>query len=330
MTPFKPWSGPAMKPSFLIPPTNVYDPAVRLAGARCVHLALKPPQFRFDWDEVKRSITERTRLIIINSPQKPELSRHGRARTWTRLPTASATGPSRSLPMRCTNMCCSTGAAMLGARARGTARAQLRGVLLRQDPARDRLAGRVLRCSRGYDARAAQGASIQHLQHRLPPLQHAIARYLSRSYPDAWQGLPASFFQAKRDLLASECSGDCGLEPVPAAGTYFQLIDYSSLLTTRTTDVAFADRLIREAKVATIPLSPFYAEPPRDDGWCDSASAKQDATLEACGRTALQFRRTHGAHLTLVPIRSRMHPNRADALSGRSSSPDVARRRYVP
>ena len=25
----------------------------------------------------------------------------------------------------------------------------------------------------------------------------------------------------------------------------------------------FADRLIREAKVATIPLSPFYADPPR-------------------------------------------------------------------
>jgi methionine aminotransferase len=89
------------------------------------------------------------------------------------------------------------------------------------------------------------------------PLQFAIARYLSR-YPDAWMGL-AAFFQAKRDLLAERLSGS-GFEPVPAAGTYFQLVDYGAI--SRASDIEFADRLIREAKVATIPLSPFYAAPP--------------------------------------------------------------------
>jgi methionine transaminase len=51
-----------------------------------------------------------------------------------------------------------------------------------------------------------------------------------------------------------------GFEPIPAAGTYFLLVDYGTL--SRSSDIDFADRLIREAKIATIPLSPFYAEPP--------------------------------------------------------------------
>jgi len=40
----------------------------------------------------------------------------------------------------------------------------------------------------------------------------------------------------------------------------FQLIDYSAIA--RVKDVAFAERLLTEAGVATIPLSPFYQQPP--------------------------------------------------------------------
>ncbi len=53
------------------PAYDAYEPAVRLAGARCVRIALAPPAFRFDWDEVRRALNARTRLIIINSPQNP-------------------------------------------------------------------------------------------------------------------------------------------------------------------------------------------------------------------------------------------------------------------
>ena len=57
----------------------------------------------------------------------------------------------------------------------------------------------------------------------------------------------AAFFQAKRDLLAGLLRGS-GFEPVPAAGTYFQLVDYGAL--SGDADMDFADRLIREAKIA--------------------------------------------------------------------------------
>jgi methionine aminotransferase len=115
------------------------------------------------------------------------------------------------------------------------------------------------------------------------PLQHAIARYLAK-YPDAWEGL-AAFFQAKRDLLAGLLKGS-GLEPVPAAGTYFQLIDYGAL--SQASDMQFADRLIREAKVATIPLSPFYAAPPPMT-LVRLCTAKQDATLKTAAERLLAF-----------------------------------------
>jgi methionine aminotransferase len=115
------------------------------------------------------------------------------------------------------------------------------------------------------------------------PLQYAIARYLA-AYPDAWAGLSA-FFQAKRDLLAGLLRGS-GFEPIPAAGTYFQLVDYSAL--SNDNDVDFADRLIREAKIATIPLSPFYAAPPAMT-LLRLCIAKRDATLEAAAGRLCAF-----------------------------------------
>jgi methionine aminotransferase len=115
------------------------------------------------------------------------------------------------------------------------------------------------------------------------PLQYAIARYLA-AYPDAWSGLSA-FFQAKRDLLAGLLRGS-GFEPVPAAGTYFQLVDYGAL--SREPDMEFADRLIREAKIAAIPLSPFYAAPPAMT-LLRLCIAKNDATLEAAAQRLCTF-----------------------------------------
>ncbi|MCC6542462.1 MAG: aminotransferase class I/II-fold pyridoxal phosphate-dependent enzyme, partial [Flavobacteriales bacterium] len=46
-------------------------------------------------------------------------------------------------------------------------------------------------------------------------------------------------------------------------------------------DLAFAQRLTREHGVATIPLSPFYKDPPADLRLLRFCFAKQDATLDA-------------------------------------------------
>jgi methionine aminotransferase len=53
------------------PAYDAYDPAVRLAGGRAVHLPLLAPEFAVDWDRVQAAITDRTRMIILNSPHNP-------------------------------------------------------------------------------------------------------------------------------------------------------------------------------------------------------------------------------------------------------------------
>jgi methionine aminotransferase len=63
--------GPGDEAIIFDPAYDAYEPAVRLAGGRCIRISLTPPAFDFDWDEVRRALTDRTRLIIINSPQNP-------------------------------------------------------------------------------------------------------------------------------------------------------------------------------------------------------------------------------------------------------------------
>jgi methionine aminotransferase len=106
-------------------------------------------------------------------------------------------------------------------------------------------------------------------------LQHAIARYLTEK-PDVWRDLPA-FFQAKRDRLI-QALAPSGLQIPPAQGTFFQLLDFSALAPPG--DIAFAEKLLREAGVATIPLAPFYEQPPPLQV-VRVCVAKKDATLDS-------------------------------------------------
>jgi len=111
----------------------------------------------------------------------------------------------------------------------------------------------------------------------------AIARYLAEK-PDAWRALPA-FFQAKRDRVRNALAKS-GFTLPPAQGTYFQLLDFSAFAPPD--DVAFAERLLTQAGVATIPLSPFYAAPPALPV-LRLCIAKQDSTLDEAVQRLNEF-----------------------------------------
>ena len=114
------------------------------------------------------------------------------------------------------------------------------------------------------------------------PLQAAIALYLQR-YPLAFSEV-AAFFGAKRALLLRELEGS-GLTLPPAQGSYFQLADYGGLPRfAALNDVEFTEKLIHEAGVAVIPLSPFYRDPPADMRIVRLCVAKRDETLLAAAR----------------------------------------------
>ena len=79
--------------------------------------------------------------------------------------------------------------------------------------------------------------------------------------------------------------------PLPAQGTYFQLVDYSACPPLAgLSDLDAAMRLVEQGGVASIPLSPFYA---RDTGASGPllrlCFAKQDATLAEAGRRLRAF-----------------------------------------
>lgn len=274
--------GPGDEVVIFDPAYDAYEPAVRLAGARCVRVALTPPQFRFDWDRVRRALTDRTRLIIINSPQNPSCS----AADGADLDALAELIRDR----RITVLSDEVYEHMLYDGRRHAS-------VLAHPELRERSFavfsfGKTLHATGwrvGYCVAPPPLTRELRKVHQFntfsiaSPLQYAIARYLSAN-PGAWTGLSA-FFQTKRDLLARRLRSS-GFEPVPAAGTYFQLVDYGAL--SGEDDMSFADRLIREAKIAAIPLSPFYAAPPKMT-LLRLCIAKNDATLEAAADRLCAF-----------------------------------------
>jgi len=109
--------------------------------------------------------------------------------------------------------------------------------------------------------------------------------------PQVWSEL-SGFFQAKRDLLRRGLAGSAFRLP-PAQGTFFQLLDFSGLTAPPAqlgpqADVRFAERLLLEAGVASIPLSPFYVAPPPMP-FVRLCVAKRDDTLAQAVIRLLEF-----------------------------------------
>lgn len=264
------------------PAYDAYDPAIRLAGGRCIHIPLAAPSFRYDWDRVREALSERTRLIVINNPHNPACT------VATRADLDELARLIRDRP-----------------------------IALIADEVYEHVQydGRVHQSVMNHEELKARSFAVYSFGKTLhitgwrvgycvappvltrelrkvhqfnafsiaAPLQAAIALYLQR-HPDAWRDV-AAFFSAKRDLLLARLSGS-GLTMPPAQGTYFQLADYSQLRDhAACNDVEFTERLINEAGVAVIPLSPFYREPPQDMRIVRLCVAKRDETLtEAAAR----------------------------------------------
>jgi methionine aminotransferase len=274
--------GPGDEAIIFDPAYDAYEPAIRLAGGRCIRIPLTPPAFRFDWDRVRQSLSDRTRLIIVNSPQNPSCT----VATRADLDALAALVRDRPISILADEVYENV---LYDGRRHASVLAHAE---LRERSFAVFSFGKTLHATGwrvGYCVAPPPLTRELRKVHQfntfsiVSPLQHAIARYLAE-FPDAWSGLSA-FFEAKRDLLAGLLRGS-GFEPVPAAGTYFLLVDYGAL--SRLADIDFADQLIREAKIATIPLSPFYeVVPPMT--LLRLCIAKRDDTLELAAARLCAF-----------------------------------------
>jgi len=257
------------------PAYDSYDPAVRLAGARCVHVPLQPPHFGFDWDRVRAAVTPRTRMLIVNSPQNPSCTVLSRE-DMQQLARLAEEHDLLVLSDEVYEHLVYDGAVH-------------RSVLT--EPA---LAGRSLAVFSFGKSLHATGLRVGYCIAPAPlttelrrvhqfntftiatALQHAIAAYLAEK-PGVFDGL-ATFFTAKRRRLTEGLAGSV-LKVLPSAGTYFTLVDYSASELLGALDDGEAARvLLEKVGVASIPLTPFYREPVRHR-LLRLCFAKQDATL---------------------------------------------------
>ena len=275
-------AGPGDEAIVFDPAYDSYEPAVRLAGARCVRLPLMPPQFRYDWDRVRAAINAHTRLILFNSPHNPAC-------------TTAMAGDLDELAaaIRGRDIVVLSDEVYEHMVFDGRAHASV----LTQPELRERSMavfsfGKTLHATGlrvGYSVAPAPLSAELRKVHQFNtfsianPLKRAIAAYLAER-PQTGRDLPG-FFQAKRDRLRSRLA-HCGFSLPPAQGTFFQLLDFGELCPPG--DVAFAERTLTEAKVATIPLSPFYAEPP-ELSVVRLCIAKRDDTLDRAAERLAQL-----------------------------------------
>lgn len=282
--------GPGDEAIVFDPSYDAYDPAVRLAGGRCIHIPLEAPAFRYDWERVRAAISLRTRLIVINNPHNPACTVAGAA-DLDRLAELTRERPE--------------GSPVFVLADEVYEHVQYDGrvhqSVMNHPELRERSFavysfGKTLHITGwrvGYCVAPPTLTRELRKVHQFntfsiaAPLQEAIRLYLER-HPDAWRKV-AAFFSAKRDLLRSSLEG-CGLELPPAQGSYFQLADYGGIPRfAGLDDVQFTEKLINEAGVAVIPLSPFYREPPAGQRIVRLCVAKRDETLREAARRIREY-----------------------------------------
>lgn len=233
------------------PAYDSYAPAVKANGGLVKYAELKAPLFKIDWNSVKRMVSNRTRMIIINSPHNPtgslltaeDMQQLEMLTSNTDIIVLSDEVYEHLIFDGITHQSVCLYPELLN-------RSIVVGSFGKTFHATGWKTGFVL---------ASEELTKEFRKHHQfvvfasnTPIQHAIADFIAD--PLNYSGLPA-FYQAKRDFFAS------GLEQsrfkiIPCHGTYFQLLDYSAI--SDETEMDFAERLVKENGIAVIPVAPFY------------------------------------------------------------------------
>ncbi|MBS1623273.1 MAG: methionine aminotransferase [Bacteroidetes bacterium] len=256
----------------LSPAYDSYAPAVTLAGGKAMHYTMEAPDFAINWQQVKKLITQRTRMIVINTPHNP-----------------SATVLTEKDMKELEKL------------TKGTDIIILSDEVYEHITFDDKPHQSVLRYPRlaersvvvgsfgktyhatgwkiGYAIAPRELMAEFRKVHQFnvfsvnTPMQYAYAEILQR--PDLYEGL-SSFYQEKRDFFRTAMKGS-KFELLDTQGTYFQLASYKSITDEKDTEVV--KWLTKEFKVAAIPVSVFYHKN-MDQKIIRFCFAKENETLE--------------------------------------------------
>lgn len=263
------------------PAYDSYIPAIELNGAKAIPIQLTFPEYKIDWQEVKSKITEKTRMILLNSPHNP---------TGAVL-TADDIKHLKSL-LRDTAIVLLSDEVYEHLIFDGL---QHESILKHPELLERAFVtfsfGKVYHCTGwklGYAIAPPYLMQEFRKIHQFnaftcdTPKQVALANFLQNK--DAYVNLGA-FMQQKRDYFQSLMQST-KFKPLPSHGSYFQIYSYEALSNAAEKD--YAIELTKEAGVATIPVSAFYREAVNHQvlRFC---FAKSEATLEAAAERLVKL-----------------------------------------
>jgi methionine transaminase len=258
-----------------------YIPNIEVNGAKAVLINLQYPDYSIPWEEVKQKINDRTRMIMINTPQNP---------------TGAVLSESDIQQLR--EVTADTNIMILS----DEVYEHLifddipHFSILRYPDLLERSFvcfsfGKTYHCTGwklGYCISSAELMKEFRKVHQFncftcnTPLQVAIADYITNE--EAYLSLP-KFYQAKRDYFENLMKAT-PFKPMISHGSYFQCYSYAHL--SEEADKDFALRLIKEYGIVTIPVSAFYKHG-KDDKVLRFCFAKKEETLDKAVEKLVKF-----------------------------------------
>ncbi len=254
------------------PAYDCYEPAIELHKGKPVFAQLESPHYKVDWQKVKQLITPKTKMIVFNTPHNP-----------------CGTVWSKEDMLALENLVKDTNIIVLSDEVYehiifdGLQHHSLclfphlkeRSFIVASFGKTFHNTGWkmgycVAPAELMYEFRKAHQFNIFCANH---PIQIALAEYLKES--NHYLAL-SPFYQEKRDFFLNAIESS-RFKFIPSNGTYFQLLDYSKI--TDEGDVDYAMRLVKEYKIACIPISVFNVNN-LDTKMLRFCFAKKNQTLE--------------------------------------------------
>jgi len=257
------------------PSYDSYAPSIKLNGGVPIHINLNSPDFSIDWDVVKKRINSRTKMIMINTPHNPSGSLLNENDLKTLEEIVLKYGIIVLSDEVYERLVYDTH--------------QHQSVLKFPGLASQSVAvfsfGKTFHATGwkvGYTVAPEYLTKEIRKAHQFitfsvnTPVQMALAEYMQDR--DSFIHL-GKFFQQKRDFFLQQIKGS-SFEVLPCHGSYFQLLSYKNI--SDKTDVAMAEWMTKEHKLASIPVSVFYKDK-SDDHLLRFCFAKSEETLHKAG-----------------------------------------------
>lgn len=271
------------------PAYDAYAPLVRRAGAIPVFVPLQAPAWRYERAGIERAITARTRALILNDPLNPI----GTAASEPELTMLAELCAAHDLAAICDEV---------------WEDVRFDGQRHRSLLAQPGMAGRAVKIGSagklfgltgwkiGWTCAAPELARLIGRAHQFltftsaPALQWAVAEGLSQA--DAWFATRDAAWAASRERLRSGLAAG-GYAVLPNSATWFLCVDLAAS-GIALDDVEFAERAVREAGVAVIPVSALFEGEKAPRHIVRLCFTKGDAALDRAAGQLAALRRKLG------------------------------------